>query len=198
VPDAEVAADLCSALGELGTSVPDHVAAATDPFDVLRFAASVSPSTADHVDARFRSREVDAVKTAPQTPGLTELLRHIAQDGKTVSIVSNNATEAVRSYLERTGLTPLIGDINAREDSSFENLKPAPFLLERAMSRLGARPTDCVMIGDSVTDIQAAKAAGTKVIAYANKPGKRERFAAHQPDALIDSMTVLFEAPTTG
>jgi phosphoglycolate phosphatase-like HAD superfamily hydrolase len=54
------------------------------------------------------------------------------------------------------------------------------------------------MIGDSVTDIQAAKAAGTKVIAYANKPGKRERFAAHQPDALIDSMTVLFEAPTTG
>jgi phosphoglycolate phosphatase len=65
---------------------------------------------------------------------LRALLRHIAQDGKTVSIVSNNATEAVRGYLERTGLTPLVGDINAREDSNVENLKPAPFLLERAMS----------------------------------------------------------------
>jgi phosphoglycolate phosphatase-like HAD superfamily hydrolase len=47
------------------------------------------------------------------------------------------------------------------------------------------------MIGDSLTDIDAARAAGSPGIAYANKPGKWERFAPQQPVAIIGNMTEL-------
>jgi phosphoglycolate phosphatase-like HAD superfamily hydrolase len=47
------------------------------------------------------------------------------------------------------------------------------------------------MIGDFLTDIEAARAAGSPGIAYANKPAKWERFAPQQPDAILGHMTEL-------
>lgn len=44
------------------------------------------------------------------------------------------------------------------------------------------------MIGDSLSDIQAAKAAGTMSIGYANKPGKHDRMLALNPDAVVDRL----------
>lgn len=52
-------------------------------------------------------------------------------------------------------------------------------------------PDQCVMIGDSATDIEAAHAARVAAIAYANKPGKRTRFAVYRPAAIIDHMCEL-------
>jgi phosphoglycolate phosphatase-like HAD superfamily hydrolase len=54
-----------------------------------------------------------------------------------------------------------------------------------------------VLIGDSATDIEAARAARTAVIAYANKPGKQDRFVPLRPDALITAMSDLTAAATT-
>lgn len=71
-------------------------------------------------------------------------------------------------------------------------MKPDPFPVREAVRELGAEPAECVLIGDSETDIEAAHAAGVTAIGYANKPGKRERFAA--ADALIDSMAELVSA----
>ncbi|MEU7816570.1 HAD hydrolase-like protein [Pseudonocardia sp. NPDC049154] len=44
------------------------------------------------------------------------------------------------------------------------------------------------LVGDSVTDIQAARAAGTAAIAFADKPGKDRALRSFEPDALITSM----------
>jgi len=57
-----------------------------------------------------------------------------------------------------------------------------------------AAPSDAVLIGDSVTDIQAARAAGTAAIAYANKPGKDRALRSFDPDALITSMDEIAHA----
>jgi phosphoglycolate phosphatase-like HAD superfamily hydrolase len=51
--------------------------------------------------------------------------------------------------------------------------------------------SNCLMIGDFLTDIEAARAAGSPGIAYANKPAKWERFAPQQPDAILGHMTEL-------
>jgi phosphoglycolate phosphatase-like HAD superfamily hydrolase len=47
------------------------------------------------------------------------------------------------------------------------------------------------MVGDSTTDVEAANSAWVPSIAYANKPGKRERFEALLLDAIIKDMTEL-------
>jgi phosphoglycolate phosphatase-like HAD superfamily hydrolase len=53
---------------------------------------------------------------------------------------------------------------------------------------LGAEPTECVLIGDSLSDIEGARNAGVLSIGYANKPGKLERFTAAGADAVIANM----------
>ncbi|MFR9803002.1 HAD family hydrolase [Pseudonocardia sp. RS010] len=51
-----------------------------------------------------------------------------------------------------------------------------------------------VLVGDSITDIQAGRAAGVEVIAYANKPGKDRALGSFEPDALITSTAELVRA----
>ncbi|WP_241253226.1 HAD hydrolase-like protein [Streptomyces sp. W1SF4] len=50
---------------------------------------------------------------------------------------------------------------------------------------------DCTLIGDSLTDVQAAHAAGATVIAYANKP---PLFAEAGADAITDTMHAIAQA----
>lgn len=55
-------------------------------------------------------------------------------------------------------------------------------------------PMACVLVGDSLTYIQAAKAAATPVIGYANKPGKAELFAELNPQAIVAQIVSISSA----
>jgi phosphoglycolate phosphatase-like HAD superfamily hydrolase len=84
-----------------------------------------------------------------------------------------------------------VAGVSARTDPDPNLLKPNPHLLRRAIELLESTSSNCLMIGDSLTDIEAARAAGSPGITYANKPAKWERFAPQQPDAIIGHMTEL-------
>ena len=59
----------------------------------------------------------------------------------------------------------------------------------------GARcPATSAFIGDSTSDIQSAKAAGTHSVGYANKPGKHQRLQDAGADAVVTSMGELHTA----
>ncbi|WP_406642922.1 HAD family hydrolase [Amycolatopsis sp. WGS_07] len=139
----------------------------------------------------FQECEVAAVQTAPATPGTPDLLRRTVASGGAVTIVSNNSTTAACRYLLRVGLESLVRGISARDDAQIHHLKPSPYLLQRAIAADGDPPGSYVMVGDSMPDIEAARAAGTVVIAFANKPGKYGRFASLAPDVIMTSMADL-------
>ncbi|SFP83865.1 haloacid dehalogenase superfamily, subfamily IA, variant 3 with third motif having DD or ED/haloacid dehalogenase superfamily, subfamily IA, variant 1 with third motif having Dx(3-4)D or Dx(3-4)E [Saccharomonospora viridis] len=143
------------------------------------------------VEAAFQATEVEAVSQAPQAPGLPAVLDYLTSEGRIVTIVSNNSTVAIETYLRQAGLDHYVAGVSARTAADITRLKPNPHLLQQAMTTHGTRPGECLMVGDSVTDIHAAHAAGTPVVAYANKPGKHERLAAHHPDAIISELTRL-------
>jgi phosphoglycolate phosphatase-like HAD superfamily hydrolase len=48
-----------------------------------------------------------------------------------------------------------------------------------------------VLVGDSLTDIEAASAATVQSIAYANKPGKAEDFKRKDPDIIVTTLSSL-------
>lgn len=187
--DHDVAVELRALFPE---ALPESVEQSRDPFDLLEYAVQFG-DLADQVEQRLRELEVRAVSLAPATPGTVEVLRSLHSQGKRVVIVSNNSEAAVRAYLHANGLEHFIEGVSARASSEVAQLKPSPFLLREAMRAAEAEAADCVMIGDSATDIEAAHAAGTSVVAYANKPGKRDRFAPYEPTAVIQHMTDLLE-----
>lgn len=169
-----VVADRLRAL--LDVDLPAEIAESDDPFDVLRHAATLGADTAATVEREFRRLEVEAVATAPATPGAADTIRALVDAGHTVTIVSNNSEQAVRRYLEQRGLAGLVKGVSARTSADPDLLKPNPHFLLHAMDHLGTSPSECIMVGDSTSDIEAAQCVEVSVLAYANKPHKRAIF----------------------
>ncbi len=164
--------------------LPPEVEKTEDPFDVLYFAASISADDARYTEAALRAYEVQAVSNAEPAAGSHELIRAWHRSGRSLAVVSNNSASAVEAYLNRYDLLSCVSYISARTKPDPSLLKPNPFLLYQAIEALGATEDKCVLIGDSLTDIQAARQAGVLVIAYANKPEKVRAFNEANADLI--------------
>jgi HAD superfamily hydrolase (TIGR01509 family) len=81
-------------------------------------------------------------------------------------IASSGTHEHLRYTLGLTGLYErFAGRIFSAEDVA--RGKPAPDLFLQAAERMGAEPSACVVIEDSRSGVEAARAAGMRVLAFA-------------------------------
>ncbi|MDN3356128.1 HAD family hydrolase [Actinomadura sp. DC4] len=188
LPAPSIAADLCELVAGRGVDIPREVTTSGDPFDVLRYAATFSPDLTQAVADELRALELRAVEVASATPHARQVIEAAHQAGRAIAAVSNNSREAVTRYLTTAGLAPMFTRIIGRTDPDPDLLKPSPHLITRAVKELGADSAECVLIGDSLSDIEGARNAGVFNVGYANKPGKLERFTTAGADAVITSM----------
>ena len=188
-PAPDLARELVDALRDDGHPVPEHADALTDPFDVLRFAGTLSQAAAERTDARLRAAELDAARTATPTPHAAELVQTWRDAGRRVAAVSNNSQAAVTAYLAEHG--PELDLVVGRTSPDPTLLKPNPHLVTRAIDALGAVADESVFVGDSPSDIAAGRDAGIATIGYANKPGKHQRLADAGAQLVIDDMQAI-------
>jgi phosphoglycolate phosphatase len=186
-----VARKLRGVITSQGTPVPADVEATIDPFDVFAYAATISPALAARVEGAMTQLEAMAVRTADPSAYVHEAVTSCRESGRTVTVVSNNSADAVRAYLTMHALDGPINLVIARTSPDPGLLKPHPHLIEQAVTANKADPAECTLLGDSVTDIHAARDAGTRSIGYANKPGKTESLADAGADAVITSLAQL-------
>ena len=98
----------------------------------------------------------------------------------------------IRRYLDEHSLTELVdGAIIGRRHGRPELMKPHPGPIEEALAALNVAPAAAVLIGDSVTDVIAARRAGIMCIGYANKTSKAQLLA--DADVVIADMRTLAE-----
>jgi phosphoglycolate phosphatase len=193
IPAPVVADQLRNILAEGGhTGLPDDIRTATDPFDVFFYAAKLGQDEAHYVEAAFRAHEVEAVRTAEPTNGAHDLIRAWKAAGRRLAIVSNNSQNAVETYLDLHNLHHLVDHVAARPGADTSMLKPHPYLVTRAVTMLHLQPSGCALVGDSVTDVQAAQGANVSAIAFANKPEKAESFM--QAEIIVTRMELLLAA----
>lgn len=197
ISSADATRQLGDVLHGKGLRVPDYLLDTADPFALLYYVAANAPDLGLTAHSALISLEVAGVKTAHQTPGLLDLLAAARQADCTVTVVSNNSEAAVQAFVETEGLSGYLNGVSARTESDPRLLKPHPHLLLRAAAALRAEPSACVLIGDSVTDVEAAHRAGTSSIAFANRSDKRNSLLAAGPDAVVSSLHDVTAALTT-
>ncbi|MGO9298126.1 MAG: HAD family hydrolase [Streptosporangiaceae bacterium] len=200
IPAPVIAARFRDTLRTAGISLPATTEPLGDPLEVFRIVADLGDEIAERAQRELTSLEVQAVATAAPTPGAAELITTARQTGRTVSIVSNNSSRAIRAYLDRQDLTGDIGLIVARNESDPRLMKPSPYMVRAAVGILDAENHECAFIGDSDTDVIAALLAGVPVIGYANRPAKAEalthaRAAAVTTD-LAEITTAIRQTPS--
>jgi HAD superfamily hydrolase (TIGR01509 family) len=94
--------------------------------------------------------------------GARALMEDLKSSGHTVILASSAKPEELEHYLTLLDARSLADDWT--DSADVEATKPAPDLVLAALEKAGAAPKDAVMIGDSVWDCKAAKAARVRSI----------------------------------
>jgi len=148
----------------------------------------------DDLLARFLSHYRAHIADYSQPfPGAVKMLNDLRRQGMGLAICTNKSEALARRLLEALDLldyfpTVIGGDSLARK-------KPDPAPLLAAITGLGASPCRAVMVGDSETDVRAARAARVPVIAV-SFGYTRTAPAALGADAVIDRLEALPKALT--
>ncbi len=118
--------------------------------------------------------------------GVIEALDFLKTTGVKIGCVTNKASEftlpilrdlAISDYFE----TVLCGDMVARK-------KPDPLPLLQSAETLGVSAQASMMLGDSMSDVKAARAAGFSIVCMSYGYNHGEDIRDYHPDAVVDSM----------
>jgi len=128
-------------------------------------AESSEPSAAEIDTAReiFRHHytRVNGQTTQPY-PGATELLMALAARHLKMAVVTNKSALFTVPLLQQFDLARYFGAVVCGDTLPVR--KPDPAMIFHACGLLGAKPEESLMIGDSINDSLAARAAGAPVL----------------------------------
>jgi phosphoglycolate phosphatase len=114
-------------------------------------------------------------------PGIPELLETLERRGIRWGVVTNKPARFTLPLLEQLGLSERSGCIVSGD--SCANAKPHPEPLLCASSEIGVEPQACLYVGDAERDVEAALAAGMRVIiagyGYLGADDRPEAWRAH-------------------
>jgi phosphoglycolate phosphatase len=120
-------------------------------------------------------------------PGIREGLDYLKVKGYRLGCVTNKAAQFTLPLLKDLGIHDdfeliIAGDTLAKK-------KPDPLPLLHAAAQLGAAPERSLMIGDSQSDVKAARAAGFQIVCMSYGYNHGEDIRSYHPDAVIDNLT---------
>ena len=124
-------------------------------------------------------------------PGVQQGLEYMAAAGYKLGCVTNKAAQFTEPLLRALGVYDRFGIVISGD--SLARKKPDPMPLLHAAAHFQVAPQASLMLGDSVSDVKAARAAGFQItcVSYGYNHGRDIREA--EPDAVIDSFVELEE-----
>lgn len=122
-------------------------------------------------------------------PGVREGIDYLKSQGYMLGCVTNKAARFTLPLLKDLGLHDefaivVSGDTLAKK-------KPDPMPLLHAAEHFGVTAEQSLMLGDSQSDVKAARAAGFKIVCMSYGYNHGEDIRSYNPDAVIDSMVEL-------
>ncbi|PVV11675.1 MAG: phosphoglycolate phosphatase [gamma proteobacterium symbiont of Ctena orbiculata] len=119
-------------------------------------------------------------------PGIREGLDYLKGQGYRLGCVTNKAAQFT---------LPLLRDLGVHDDfeivvagDTLPKKKPDPMPLLHAAEQLSADPSAALMVGDSQSDVKAARAAGFQIVCMSYGYNHGEDIRHYNPDAVLDSL----------
>jgi phosphoglycolate phosphatase len=122
-------------------------------------------------------------------PGVKEGLEYLKGEGYKMGCVTNKAAQFTEPLLKDLGVADYFSIIISGD--TLPEKKPDPMPLLHAAKFFNVPPEQALMIGDSISDVKAARAAGFHIVCmtYGYNHGVDIRDA--KPDGVMDSMAEL-------
>jgi|TARA_B000000475_G_scaffold191377_1_gene154687 phosphoglycolate phosphatase len=133
-------------------------------------------------NSAIRSRLYDGVK---------EGLDYLKSKGYLLGCVTNKAEQFTNPLLKKMGIYHDFRLIISGD--TLDKKKPDPLPLLHGANFFNMQPNECLMLGDSVSDVRAARAAGFDIICMSYGYNHGNNIEDENPDLVIDSMDQLKE-----
>jgi phosphoglycolate phosphatase len=95
-------------------------------------------------------------------PGVVNGLEKLREEGMILACITNKHSRFTATLLERIGLARYFQSVACGD--TYQQRKPHPMPLLKTAEQFNIAPRNAVMVGDSLNDIQAAKAAGFRSV----------------------------------
>jgi phosphoglycolate phosphatase len=133
--------------------------------------------------------EYDALLCAKPHAGSIYILRKLKDAQLMSGIVTNSGRGPVEMMLRESGFLSYLSVLVTRNE--MKRMKPDPSGLLEAMKKLEVKHEETLYVGDSVIDIEAARAAKIKCASVATGLYRADILREHSPDYLIDAIEEL-------
>lgn len=122
-------------------------------------------------------------------PGVEQGLIGLREAGVRMACVTNKSIDFARPLIEQIGIAQYFESLVGGE--CVANKKPAPDALLLSAQRLGVHIADSLMVGDSVSDVKAARNAGIPIIAVPYGYNHGHDIHDSNPDQVISTLAEL-------
>jgi len=109
----------------------------------------------------FRAARADGSLHEPLFPGMADLLHALHAEGWTLAVATGKSDRGLASTLEANGLAGLFSSLQTADRHPS---KPHPAMLEACLTETLAERANAVVIGDTVYDMDMAKAGGVRAL----------------------------------
>lgn len=122
-------------------------------------------------------------------PGAHELVEEAAKLEIPLAIATSSRMNAVQQKrLKHETMFGRMSTIVCGDDPAVKHGKPAPDIYLEAAHRLGVDPSECLVVEDAMSGVQAAKAAGCRVVAVPD-PRMNKTIFEDVADVVLDSLS---------
>ena len=123
-------------------------------------------------------------------PNVSTTLNTLSKKAKLALITMRAVTkESILNELERLGVAKYFTHVVTALDT--HKPKPSPEALIKCVKAIDAQIGYCIIVGDSISDIKAGKAAGAKTAAVLSGLFSQEELAKENPDLILKDINTL-------
>lgn len=145
----------------------------------------------DELYSHFQKKAAETVVASTEMlPGVEEGLHRLSEQGYRMAIASTKIKHHIDGIMKKFDWQKLF--VTFAGGDEVQQVKPAPEILLLVLSRMKAAAPETLVIGDTINDVQAAKAVPMKVIAVASPYGNREHLLDAEPDYFVETFGTIF------
>ena len=119
-------------------------------------------------------------------PGVEVALEAFHAAGFTLGCITNKAERFTGPLLERLGLASAFSLVLSGD--SLPRQKPDPLPIQHAAAHFGCAAAEVLMLGDSRSDVRAARAAGCPIVCVSYGYNHGRDIRDDEPDVVVDSL----------
>lgn len=150
--------------------------------------SKVDPDRIEELSSFYRKHNIEKHdEFVKEYPHVNTTLAALKEKGFKLAVVTTKRWETTKLGLRLAKMESFFDTVVTIDDVEKPKPDPEPLLL--ALDKLGSKADNAVMVGDSVSDIEAGHRAGTKTVAVSWTIKGVEVFRDVNPDFIIDDMS---------